>query len=287
MNPDPEKGVLKGLLDLGYVDGKNIFIERRYADGRPDRLAALAGELVKLEVDVIYAGGPAPREAASRATSTIPIVTVSGSDPVAEGWAKSLAHPGGNVTGLTVTFPELGPKRLEVLKQAFPALVRVAMLINPVELLDAKEIVATMQVAARRLGIQLEVLEVRGPDDFDRAFSVARQLRVEALSVFATNTVVTYRLRLAALAAGDRLLSISEFPLLAQAGFLMTYGADLDDLGRRAMTRVDKILKGARVGDLPIEQPTKFQLTVNLKTAKAIGITVPQSLLLRADELIN
>ena len=151
-DPDPDKGVRQGLRDLGYVEGQNILIERRYADGRPDRLAALVAELVQLKVDVIFAGGPAPREAASKATSTIPIVTVSGSDPVSEGWARSLAHPGGNVTGLTVTFPELGPKRLELLKQAFPGIVRVAVLIAPTELLDAKEVMQNMEADAPGAG---------------------------------------------------------------------------------------------------------------------------------------
>ena len=284
-NPDPA-GFQQGLRELGYVEGHNVVIERRYADGRPDRLAALAAELVQLKVDVILAGGPATREAASKATSTIPIVTVSGSDPVREGWAQSLAYPGGNVTGLTVTLPGLQLKSLELLKEVFPAITRVALLIAPLEL-DAKEIVQEMEAGARRLGLQIQVLEVRGPNDFDAAFSLARQRHAQALYMFATNTVVTHRARLASLAASDRLLSISQFPLMAQAGFLMIYGADLDDLGRRSISHMDKILKGARAGDLPIERPTKFQLIVNLKTAKALGITIPKSVLLRADEVIQ
>jgi putative tryptophan/tyrosine transport system substrate-binding protein len=187
---------------------------------------------------------------------------------------------------LTVTHPGLQLKSLELLKEMSPAITRVALLIAPLEL-DAKEIVQEMEAGARRLGLQIQVLEVRGPNDFDAAFSLARQRHAQAIYMFATNTVVTHRARLASLAASDRLLSISQFPLMAQAGFLMIYGTDLDDLGRRSISHMDKILKGARVGDLPIERPTKFQLIVNLKTAKALGLTIPQSLLLRADEVIE
>jgi putative tryptophan/tyrosine transport system substrate-binding protein len=286
-NPDPAPGFSQGLRDLGYVEGQNILIERRYADGQPDRLQALAAELVQMKVDLILAGGPGPLAAARKATSTIPIVGVSGSDPVREGWAQSLAHPGGNVTGLTVTFPELASKYLELLKQAVPGVVRVAVLLAPSELLDANAVVKEMQAGARRLGLQLQVLEVRGPGDFDAAFSLARQQHAQGLYAIATNTVVTHRSRLAALAAKERLSSIGEFPLMAQAGFLLTYGADLDDLGRRSIVYMDKILKGARPGDLAIERPAKFQLIINLKTAKALGIKIPQSVLVRADRVIE
>ncbi|MDM0050595.1 ABC transporter substrate-binding protein [Variovorax sp. J22R115] len=277
-------GFRKGLRELGYMEKKNILIELRYAEGQPDRLAAQAAELVQLNVDVLVAFGPAAREAARKATSTIPIVTVSGSDPIREGWARSFAHPGGNVTGLTVVFPELVPKCLEFLKEAFPAVVRVAVLIDPTEVVDAKEVVQEMDDGARRLGLQLQVLEVRGPNDFDAAFTLARQRNAQALFPLAA---VAHRSRLATLALRDHLLSISEFPLMTQAGFLMSYGADLDDLGRRAVTKMDKILKGEHPGDVPIERPTKFQLSINLKTAKALGIEIPRSLLLRANEVIE
>jgi putative tryptophan/tyrosine transport system substrate-binding protein len=286
-NPDPAQGFERGLRELGYVEGQNIVIERRYADGRPERLAPLAAELVQLKVDVILAGGPGPREAARQATSAIPIVTISGVDPVKEGWARSLARPGGNLTGLTVTFEELDGKRLELLKQAFPAVVRVAVLLDPVAIGDVRAFMQAMEASARPLGLQLPVLEVRDASELDTAFSLARQLRAQALYPISTNTIVTLRTRIAALSTRDKLLSIGSFPWMAQAGFLMTYGADPDDLGRRAITMMDKILKGARPGDLPIEQPTKFQLIVNLKTAKALGITIPPSLLLRADEVIE
>jgi len=283
-DPDPDRGIRQGLQELGYVEGRNIIIERRYADGLPDRLAAQAAELVRLKVDVILAGGPAPREAARMATSSIPIVTISGSDPVREGWAESLANPGGNITGLTVTFPGLDLKGLEILKEAFPAITRVAVL---TEFRPDERFKEERDAAARRLGLELQFIEVPREDDIDRAFTIARQGHAQALIAMATNVVVSHRSRLAALAAADRMLSISEFPLMAQAGFLLTYGADLDDLGRRSVAQIDKILKGARAGELPIERPTKFRLVVNLKTAKTLGLTIPQSLLLRADEVIQ
>jgi putative tryptophan/tyrosine transport system substrate-binding protein len=286
-NPDPNQGFALGLRELGYVEGQNIVVERRYADGRPERLAALAAELVQLQVAVILAGGPAPREAARQATSTIPIVTISGVDPVREGWARSLARPGGNVTGLTVTFAELNGKLLELLKQAFPGVVRVALLLDPGAIRDVKAFVQAIEADARPLGLQIQVLEVRGAGDVDAAFSQARQHRVQAVYAITTNTIVTHRTRIAASATGDRLLSISSFPWMTQAGFLMSYGADLDDLGWRAATFVHKILQGAQPGDLPIERPAKLQLIVNLRTAAALGITIPSSLLLRADEVIR
>ena len=286
-DPDPDKGIRQGLREHGYVEGQNIHIERRYADGRIDRVAALAAELVQMRVDVIFASGPAALEAARKATPSIPIVAMAGADPVREGWAQSLAHPGGNVTGMTVTFPELMPKCLELLQQAVPGLARTAVLIAPTDFPQAGPVIQAMQDGARLLRMQLQVLEVRGPQDFEAAFSLARAREAQALFVPATNTAVTHRSRLATLAASHRLPSISEFPLMAQAGFLLSYGADLDDLGRRAITYIDKILKGARPGDLAIERPTRFQLIVNLKTARTLGITIPQALLLRADEVIE
>jgi putative tryptophan/tyrosine transport system substrate-binding protein len=283
---EPERGQLQGLRDLGYVEGQNIFIERRYADGRADRLEVLAAELVRLNPAVIVARGPGPRDAARRATRSIPIVAV-GSDPVREGWAQSLAHPGGNVTGMTVTFPEPGPKRLQILKEAIPAVTRVAILFNPLELANAQAIVQETRTAAEQLGLKVQLIEVHGPQDFESAFAAARRQRAQALQVIATNTFVSYRTQLAKLAIAEGLPSISDFPLLAQAGLLMTYGADLDDLGRRLIGYMDKILKGARPADLPIERPVNLQLSVNLGTATALGIKLPQSLLLRADELIQ
>ncbi len=276
--------LLLGLRELGYVEGQNIHIERRNAEGRLERLAAQAAELVSLKVDVILALGPAARNAAAKATSSIPIVTVSGNDPVEEGWAQSLARPGGNITGMTVNFPELGAKRLEILKQALPATVRVAVLA------DSPAAVGVWQHTedgARRLGLQLQRIEVRSADGLEAAFSQARQQQAQAMSVSAGSLFVSQRGRIAALAISHRMPTISLFPWMAQAGILMTYGSDVDDLHRRALTQMDKILKGARAGELPIERPTKFLLIVNRKTAKALGITLPQSLLLRADEVID
>ena len=282
-DPDPDKGVLQGLRDLGYVEGQNVVVERRYANGQLDRLPALAADLVDLKVRVILAGGPGPREAARKATSTVPIVTISGSDPVREGWAQSLAHPGGNVTGFTVTFPELDLKRLELLKQAFPDIVRVAVLTE----FRREDVIRSLEAGARRMDLQLQVLQVQGPSDFEAAFDLARKHRAQALLAIATNLIVAHRSRLATFAISERLPSICEFPLFAQAGFLMTYGADLDELGRQSVAQMDRILKGARPSDLPIERPTKFHLTVNLKTARALGLAVPESLLLQADEVLR
>jgi putative tryptophan/tyrosine transport system substrate-binding protein len=284
-SPDPaEAGVREGLHELGYVEGQNIFIERRYADGRPDRLAAMAEELVRLQVDVILAGGQPPREAARKATHTIPIVTLSGSDPVREGWAQSLARPGGNVTGLTFTFPEIGAKRLELLKEASPGLSRVAMLVDPIELVDAKDVVRETEAGARRLGLQLQVLETHGQGDLDAAFELARRGKAQAILAFAA---WPNRSQVAALASSHHLLSMGEGSQEVQAGFLLGYGANVDDLVRRSVLLMGKILKGARPGELPIERPAKFDLSINLKTAKMIGLTMPQALLLRADEVVQ
>jgi len=286
-NPDPSAGFRRGLAELGYVEGRNLNIEWRYAEGRPERMAALAAELVRLKVEVLLAGGPAAIEAARKATAGIPIVALGGSDPVGEGWAQSLARPGGNITGLTATFPGLSEKHLELLKEALPGVTRVAVMFAPTELGGRAGLMASLEPAARALGMQLHALELRGADDLDVAFDGAREAHDEAVYAVATNLIVTYRARLAQLAKSSRMVSIGEFPLLTQAGFLLSYGADLDDLGRRSATYVDKILKGARPGDLPIERPAKFRLVINLRTAKALDITIPRGLLLRADELIE
>ena len=287
-SPDPAlDGFRQGLRDLGLIEGRSLVIDFRYAEGRPERLAGLVAEIIALKPDVIVAGGPAPVQAARSATSTVAIVAIGGSDPVAEGWALSLARPGGNVTGLTVTFPELGPKYLELLKQAVPGLTRVAVLFAPAEV----KINPILEAGARALGLQIQPLEVAGPDDFEAAFDRASQARAQGLYVIATSLPVQYRARLAQLSLRHRLPSVSEFPLLAQAGFLMSYGADLGALSRRAATYVDKILKGARAGDLPIERPTEFELVVNRKTERALGIALPSALpsalLLRATRVIE
>ena len=285
--PDPLRAFLLGLRDAGLVEGRDVQVERRYGDGRPEQLAAQAEALVRVKVDVIVAAGPLPREYAGRATATIPIVAIASADPVREGWAQSLARPGGNITGLTVTFPELGPKRLELLKEAMPALERAALVLAPQELPDLGASVEEMHAAAARLFVRLHVVEVRSAADIEPALQSAAQRRCQALLAFATNTIVSHRVQLATLATAHRLLACSEFPLLAQAGFAITYGADLDDLSRRAAGYVKRILDGARPGELPIERPSKLSLVINLKAARAIGVTIPKSLLLRADEVIE
>jgi len=283
--PDPnEAGFLQGLREGGYVEGQNIVIERRYADGNAALLATLAAELVRLRVDAILAGGQAAREAARKATATIPIVTLSGSDPIREGWAKSLARPGGNVTGLTFTFPELAPKRLELLKQALPTLTHIAVLIDPAEIVDAPDVLRETEAGARRLGLKMQVLQIHGRKDLEGAFARARRGNAQALVAMA---MWPHRSEVAELAMRSHVAVMGEESHEAQAGFLIAYGADLDDLVRRSALQMARILKGARAGDLPIERPTKFRLSVNLKTAKALGIAIPQALLARADEVIE
>lgn len=283
--PDPFIAAFRrGLVERGYVEGQNVAILPRYMDGQPDRLAKHAAELVAMKVDVILAGGQPAREAARRATATVPIVQVSGSDAVREGWARSLAKPGGNVTGLTVTYPELMPKSLELLKEALPRVARVAVLIDRELVVDAAEVLRETQGGASRLGIQLLVPELHRPLEFGAAIDMAKRRGAQAL--FAIG-MAPFSAQLAELAAGADLPSVGDFPLMARAGFLLSYGADLVDLHHRAALFVDKILKGARPGDLAVERPTTFQLSVNLKTAKALGITIPPSFLLRADEVIQ
>ena len=279
------KGFLAGLRDLGYVEGTNLAIEWRYGEGRPDRLRMLAMELEQLNVAMIVAGGPPVITATRAAAQRTPILAVGGADPVGEGWAKSLARPGGNLTGLTVTFPELGAKRLEILKEAVPTMARAAVLFAPAEL-DAEIEKDAMHQGARSIGLELQWLEVRTPADIEPAFARAAQGRAQGLCALATNLIAANGRRIAELAQHQRLPTIGDFAFLARAGFLMTYGADLDALFRRSATYVDKILKGARPGDLPIERPSQMELVLNLTVAKAIGIKLPEDLVQRADHLI-
>jgi putative ABC transport system substrate-binding protein len=275
-----------GLRDLGWVEGKNISIEYRYAEGRSVRLPDLAADLVRLKVDIIVASATTAALAAQKATRAIPIVVAAGGDPVASGLGESLARPGGNVTGLSTMAQELGGKRLELLKEIVPKLSRVAVLWNPqstASQLGWKEI----QLPARQLGIQLHSLEVRSPNDFDKAFEDATRARAGALFLTGEPVINTNLKRIADVAAKSRLPSISHRSEFADAGGLLTYGPDRADMHRRAATYVDKILKGAKPADLPVEQPTRFELVVNMKTAKALGITIPQSVLFRADRVIE
>ena len=285
--PDPEAGFFAALRDLGYVEGQSIVFERRFALGRVEALPALAAELVQADVDVIATSGPAPVAAVTAATRSIPVVAVSGSDPVSDGWAKSLARPGGNVTGLTVTFPEMASKRLELLKEALPQLARVAVLYEPIERQSWAESLHVLEADAQRLQLQLQRLPVRRAEDLGPAFEAAGAAHAQALLAYAVNVVFDQRNRVAELAIAQRLPSMSDFALLAYSGFLLSYGADVDDLARRAAGYVARILKGARPSEMPVERPTRFQLAINLRTARAIGVTLPQGLLLRADQVVE
>ena len=277
----------QGLRELGYVEGRNILIEYRWAEGRFDRLPALAAELVRLGVTVIVAANTPAALAARNATSTIPIILVTSGDPVGSGLAASLARPGGNVTGLSLT-PTLAisGKHLELLKDAFPSITHVAVLANPANPPTAGLLKET-ELAARSLGLRLRVVQVREPKEFGDAFATIKNERVPALLVIADPLVADNRDRIVAFAAANRLPAIYPYRTFVDAGGLMSYGANVADLNRRAATYVDRILKGAKPADLPIEQPTKFELVVNIKAAKALGITIPQSLLLRADRVIE
>lgn len=276
----------QGLRDLGWVDGKNISIEYRYAEGRGDRLPDLAADLLRLNVDIIVTSVSPDAVAARNATRAIPIVMASAGDPVALGLVENLARPGGNITGLSQISPELAGKRLELLREIVPKLSRVAVLWNPqskISEIDWKE----TQLAARALGLQLYPVEARSPTDFDKAFEEAIRARVGALAITPDQVFGGNLKRIADLATKHRLPSIYHIREFADAGGLMAYGPDRSDMFRRAATYVDKILKGAKPGDLPVEQPTKFELVVNMKTAKTLGIKIPQSVLLRTDEVIE
>ena len=288
-NPHLPESFRQGLRDLGYVEGRNVVIEYRDAEGKLERLPALAAELVALKVDVIVAAGPPAALAAKQATRTLPIVFASSGDPVTSGLVTSLARPGGNVTGLSALTQELVGKRLELLKQAGPGVSQVAVLWHPGVLGERteKDMLKGAEVAARALGVRLQVVEARGPEDFGRAFSEMTRARAGALTVLGSVMFVNERRRLVDLAAKNRLPAVYAQREFVDAGGLMSYGANLADLFRRAATYVDKILKGAKPGDLPVEQPTKFELVINLKTAKALGLTIPPSLLARADEVIQ
>ena len=276
----------QGLRELGYVEGQNIVIEYRYAEGNAERLPDLAAELVSLKVDIIVAGGtPAPL-AAKHATRRIPIVMSAAGNPVETGLVASLARPGGNVTGLSLLSADLTAKRLQLLKEVLPGVSRVAVLWNAANPISAL-VVRETEAAARALGLQVQSVEVRGPDDFEGALPATISGGAGALFVVDDPLVFSSRMRIADFAARNRLPATAFFREFAEAGCLMTFGANLADLSRRAAIYVDKILKGAKPADLPVEQPTKFDLIINLKTAKALGLTIPPSVLLRADQVIE
>ena len=274
----------QGLGALGYVEGQNLVIEARYAEGSPERYRDLAAELVRLPVEVIVAGGGSTIRAAQDATRTIPIVMAGTGDAVAFGFVASLAHPGGNITGLSDLGAELPGKRLELLKELVPQSARIAVLGNP-----ASPQMHPLPAAARALGIQLDAVEVRRTDELDSAFAAMTQARADALLVIDDGQLLNrQRARVVAdLAAQHRLPAMYGWREYVDAGLLMSYGPSQLDMQRRIATYVDKLLKGANPADLPVEQPTKFELIINLKTAQALGLTIPPSLLLQADEVIR
>jgi putative ABC transport system substrate-binding protein len=280
----------RGLRDLGYVEGRNVVIEYRDAEGKSERLPGLAAELATLKADVIVtAGGTLAALAAKQATKTVSIVFIAVSDPVASAVVTSLAHPGGNVTGLSNSNAELVGKRLEHIVQAVPGASRVVVLWQPGGLGERteREMLKQADDAARMLGVRLQFVEAREAPDLERAFSEVSRARAHALTVFPSTMFFNERSRITDLAAKNRVPAVYQLREFVEAGGLMSYGTNLPDLFQRAASYVDKILKGAKPADLPVEQPTKFELVINLKTAKALGLTIPQSVLGRADEIIR
>ena len=279
----------EGMRELGYVEGQNIVIEIRQADGKIERFPALARELVGLKVDVIVAANSPAGRAVRHATTTIPTVVPVMGDPVGDGLVASLARPGGNITGLAFIGPQLVPKRLELLKEALPGVSRVAVLWHPGAYGERtmNDMMKDAEAAARTLGLQLRLATARDPDELGRAFATIANERADALFVFPSTMLFTERRRIVELATKQRLPSMSQDRVFVELGGLLSYGANITELSRRGAAYVDKILKGARPADLPVEQPTKFELVINLKTAKALGLTIPPSLLARADEVIQ
>jgi putative ABC transport system substrate-binding protein len=276
----------QGLRELGYVEGQNLAIEPRYAEGKLDRLPDLARELVSLNVDVIIAGGSTATRGAKNSTKMIPIVMAHGSDPVALGYVASLASPGGNITGLTHLAPELGGKRLEVLKDIIARLSRVAVLTDPGTGGHGPQM-KELEVAAPALGFQLQAVEVRAANELEGAFSAMNKGRAGAFIALQQPTLDRLRQRIVALAAKNRLPGMYPNDEYVEAGGLMSYAADIVAMFRRAATYVDKIHKGTKPAEIPVEQPTKFELVINLKAAKQIGLTIPPNVLARADKVIK
>ena len=281
------EGFKQGLREHGYVERQNVLLEIRYGEGKPERLPILAAELVRLKVDVIVAVPNSAIEAVRQATQTIPIIMPIGSDPVGVGFVASLARPGGNITGLSAYSPELNGKRLELLKETVPKLSRVALLMSPNvpgTAIDLKE----TELAARSLRLRTEFLEVRGSSDLDSVFKTMTKERAEALIVFPGHpTLFSNRKQIVELAGKNRLPAMYPLADYVNAGGLMSYGVNNLDLFRSAATYVDKLLKGAKPADLPVEQPTKFEFVINLKAAKQIGLTIPPNVLVRADKVIR
>jgi putative tryptophan/tyrosine transport system substrate-binding protein len=276
----------QGLRELGYVEGKNIVIEWRFAEGKLDRVPNLVAELVRLKVDVIVTGGSFATGAAKEATSTIPVVMTQDSDPVGNGYVASLARPGGNVTGLSTLAPELSGKQLELLNETVPKLSRVAVLGSSNRSGNAQSVKET-EHAADALRVKLQYLDILSPKDIESAFRAARKQKAEAVLVLTGPVVTSQRTEIINLASKNRLPAIYDRAEFVEDGGLMTYSVSSTDLFRRAAVYVDKILKGAKPADLPVEQPTKFEFIVNLKAAKQIGLTIPPNVLVRADKVIR
>ena len=278
----------QGLRELGYVEGKNIVIEWRSAEGKRDRVSALAAELVRLKVDVIVTSGATDTRAAKAATATIPIVMTNDGDPVGLGFVASLARPGGNITGLSTLSPELSGKRLELLKEIVPKLARVAVFGTSTSASNAQEL-REVELAAGVLGVKLQYLDVLGPKDFETAFRAAVKGRADAALMMVSGGIAgaANRIRIVELAVKSRLAAIYDRRSTVEAGGLISYGVNLPDLDRRAARYVDKILKGAKPAELPVEQPIKFEFIINLKAAKQIGLTIPPNVLARADRVIR
>jgi putative ABC transport system substrate-binding protein len=281
-----EEAFRQGLRDLGYAEGKNITIEYRFAEGKVARLPDLAAELVRLKVDVIVTSGVPQLLAAKQATSTIPIVGGGAGDLVGAGLVASLARPGGNITGLTSISTDVVGKQLELLKEAVPGLSRVGVLWHGADPYGRRNFKVT-EVTAQSLGVQVQPLEVRGLDEFESAFKTAAEARAHAIMILQTNLTNTHRKRIVELASKNRLATMLGESGLMDSGGLMSYGPNYADMFRRAATYVDKILKGAKPADLPVEQPTKFEFVINLKAAKKIRLTIPPHVLARADRVIR
>ena len=274
----------EGLRERGYVEGKNISMEYRWGEGKPERFPALAAELIKLKVDVVVTSGPQAVRAVQHATTTIPIVMAVIEDPVDLGFVTSLARPGGNITGLSFQDSELVTRRLQLLKEVLPGVIRVGVLWNPT---GGDRTLKAVEVAATSLGLSLQILNVRVEEDLVGAFEAAKQKRAQALVQLASPFFAAHRKTILNLSAKSRLPTTCQERTFVVDGCLMAYGPSFPDMFKRAATFVDKILKGAKPADLPVEQPTKFEMVINLKTAKALGLTIPQSVLVRADEVIQ
>jgi putative ABC transport system substrate-binding protein len=284
---DAYSAFVQGLRDFGYVEGQNLIIESRWAEGKTERLPELAAELVRLKLDLIVStGGTGTALTVKSTTTTIPVVFTAGGDLVRAGLIASLARPGGNLTGLSLLTVELGTKRLELLKETLPKVRRVAVLGNPTNPAYASQVREAV-AAAKALALQLQILEAKGPEDFDSAFAAMTEKGAGALLVSTDATLYAQRERIVELAAKSRIAAIYEFKQFVEIGGLMSYGTNLTDVYRRLAVYVDKILKGAKAGELPVEQPTNFDFFINLKTAKALGVTIPPEVLARANKVIK